>query len=315
MDATLLTILAIDDDPGDTELLRRHLADVPEFTMTLVACTNADAARAALAGQAIDVIVLDYLLGADTGLDLLRALRDSGDRRPVIVLTGKGDERIAAAMMRAGADDYLVKEDLTPDTVYRSLRFVLEHFENERKRAQLEEELRRLARFDELTGLCNRRYFLDRLTQEILRARRYGSPLSLLMLDLDHFKQINDTYGHIIGDTVLATVASLLRDTVRATDIPGRYGGEEFCIVLTETKIDGARLLAERLRRRIAAEVFPTVGDATFGVTCSIGLVQFRNDVKDPVAFLDLADRALYQAKAAGRNYVVAATTEERGGE
>jgi two-component system cell cycle response regulator len=314
MDPTPLTILAIDDDLGDMELLRRHLVDVPEFAITLVACTNADAGRAVLAGQAVDVIVLDYLLGADTGLDLLRALRDSGDRRPVIVLTGKGDERIAAAVMRAGADDYLVKEDLTPDAVYRSLRFVLARFENERQRAQLEEELRRLARFDELTGLCNRRYFLDRLTQEMLRARRYGSPLSLLMLDLDHFKQINDTYGHIIGDTVLATVASLLHDTVRATDIPGRYGGEEFCIVLTETKIDGARLLAERLRRRIAEAVFPAVGDAAFRVTCSVGLAQFRNDITDTVAFLDLADRALYQAKAAGRNCIVAATTENSGG-
>ena len=309
MEATPLTILAIDDDPGDTELLRRHLEGVPEFAMTLVACANAKAAQTALARNAVDVIVLDYLLGADTGLDVLRMLRDSGDRRPVIVLTGKGDERIAAAMMRAGADDYLVKEDLNSDTVYRSLRFVLARFENERKRAQLEEELQRLARFDELTGLYNRRYLLDRLTQEILRAWRYRPPLSLLILDLDHFKHINDTYGHIIGDTVLATVAGLLRDTVRATDIPGRYGGEEFCIVLTETKIDGERLLAERLRRRIAAERFPTAGDVTCCITCSIGLAQFRDDLKDPMAFLELADRALYQAKAAGRNCIVVATT------
>ncbi|HEY7496025.1 MAG TPA: diguanylate cyclase [Candidatus Tectomicrobia bacterium] len=310
MEAMPLTILAIDDDPGDLELLRRCLEDVPDFAITLVACGDAAAGHTQLANHAIDVIMLDYLLGADTAQDVLREIRECGDRRPVIVLTGKGDERIAAAMMRAGADDYLVKDDLHPNTVYRSLRFVLMRFEEERKRVQLEEELQRLARFDELTGLCNRRYLLDRLTQEILRARRYGSPLSILMLDLDHFKHINDTYGHLVGDTVLATVASLLRDTVRATDIPGRYGGEEFCVVLTETKISGALLMAERLRRRIAAEDIFTMGNEKVSVTCSIGLAQFRDNVKDPTAFLSLADRALYQAKAAGRNCIIAAPTE-----
>jgi diguanylate cyclase (GGDEF)-like protein len=310
MTATPLTILAIDDDPADLELLRRHLEDIPAYTVTFVGCANVEAGRRELAQQDIEVIFLDYLLGAVTGLDVLRTLRDDREQRPIVVLTGKGDERIAAATMRAGADDYLVKEDLNPDTVYRSLRFVLERFENERKRAALEEELRRLARFDELTGLCNRRYLFDRLTQEILRARRYGSPLSILLVDLDHFKRINDTYGHLMGDTVLATVASVIRDTIRATDIPGRYGGEEICIVLTETKVEGAQLVAERLRRRIATEPFPAAAGGMFQVTCSIGLVEYRDDLKDLVAFLELADRALYQAKALGRNRVVTATVD-----
>jgi diguanylate cyclase (GGDEF)-like protein len=310
MTATPLTILAIDDDPGDLELLRRHLEDIPAYAVTFIGCANVEAGRRELAQQDIEVIFLDYLLGAVTGLDVLRTLRDNGEQRPIIVLTGKGDERIAAATMRAGADDYLVKEDLNPDTVYRSLRLVLERFENERQRAALEEELRRLARFDELTGLCNRRYLFDRLTQEMLRARRYGSPLSILLVDLDHFKRINDTYGHLMGDTVLATVASVIRDTIRATDIPGRYGGEEICIVLTETKSAGAQLVAERLRRRIATEQFPAAAGGMFHVTCSIGLVEYRDNIKDLVAFLELADRALYQAKALGRNRVVAATID-----
>jgi diguanylate cyclase (GGDEF)-like protein len=310
MTANPLTILAIDDDPGDLELLRRHLGDIPAYAVTFVGCANVETGRRELAQHDIEVIFLDYLLGAVTGLDVLRTLRDNGEQRPIIVLTGKGDERIAAATMRAGADDYLVKEDLNPDTVYRSLRFVLERFENERKRTALEEELRRLARFDELTGLCNRRYLFDRLTQEMMRTRRYGSPLSILLVDLDHFKRINDTYGHLMGDTVLATVASVIRDTIRATDIPGRYGGEEICIVLTETKIEGARLVAERLRRRIATEQFPAAAGRMFQVTCSIGLVEYQDNIKDLVAFVELADRALYQAKALGRNRVVVATVD-----
>jgi diguanylate cyclase (GGDEF)-like protein len=124
-------------------------------------------------------------------------------------------------------------------------------------------------------------------------------------VDLDHFKQINDTYGHIMGDTVLATVAGIVRKTIRATDISGRYGGEELCIVLTETKIDGAYLVAKRLRRRIAAERFPAVNSGMFRVTCSIGLAQYHDDIQDFVAFVELADRALYQAKTLGRDRVV----------
>ncbi len=312
MESKPLTLLAIDDDPGDMEILRRHLEAVPEYTITLITCPNAESGRAALLEHTIDVIVLDYLLGVETGLDLLQELREAGDRRPVIMLTGKGDERIAAAVMRAGADDYLVKEDLNPDTVYRALRFVLERYENERRRAELEAELLRLARFDELTGICNRRYLLDRLTQEMMRTRRYGSPLCVLMLDLDHFKRVNDTYGHIIGDTVLATVANILRQTVRATDIPGRYGGEEFCVVLTETKLGGARLVAERLRRRIAAESFRTPSGEGFQITCSIGLAEYEPSMQDVLDLLNHADRALYQAKAAGRNQVVQLPTDNR---
>jgi diguanylate cyclase (GGDEF)-like protein len=309
METKPLIVLAIDDDSGDMELLRRHLEDVPEFAVTLVACFSPEAARAELASRAVDVIILDYQLGTDTGLAFLQELRAGGDRRPIIVLTGRGDERTAVNVMRAGADDYLVKEDLNPDTVYRSLRFALARFESEYKRMQLEAELQRLARFDELTRVYNRRYVLSRLTQELLRARRYGSPLCVLLLDLDHFKHVNDTYGHIVGDEVLATVASILRHTIRATDIPGRYGGEEFCIVLTETDLEGGGGVAERLRRRIAAEEFPAANDRVFRVTCSIGVAQFGTHTEDVMTFLDCADRALYQAKTSGRNRVVLAPT------
>lgn len=307
MAATPLTILAIEDDPGDIELLRRCLEELPEFAVTFVACPTLDAGQDWLARQAADVIVLDYVLGATTGLVMLQALRRHKDCRPVIVLTGKGDERIAAAMMRAGADDYMIKEDLSPETFRRALHFVLARFEHERKRLQLEAELQQMARIDELTTLYNRRYLLERLAQEMLRARRYGSPLSLLMLDVDHFKRINDTYGHLVGDTVLATIATVLRRTIRATDIPGRYGGEEFCLILTETKLDGAQLMAERLRERIAAEVLPLAEGAALQVTCSIGAALLPSNLTRPLDFLELADRALYQAKATGRNRVVVA--------
>jgi diguanylate cyclase (GGDEF)-like protein len=307
MAATPLTILAIDDDPGDLELLRRALEEIHEFTITFLACATLEAGQTMLAQHPVDVIVLDYLFGARTGLTMLQTLRQSNDYRPVIVLTGKGDERIAAAMMRAGADDYVIKEDLSPETVRYSLEFVLAQFASERKRVQQEEELQRLTRFDELTGLYSRRYLLERLAQEMLRAQRYGAPLSILMLDVDYFKRVNDTYGHIVGDAVLATVAGVLRTAIRATDIAGRYGGEEFCIVLPETPLAGAGLLAERLRQQVATAAFPVVPGGGLQVTCSIGVAQWSNALTDPLAFLASADRALYAAKTAGRNRVVAA--------
>ena len=304
-----LTVLAIDDDPGDIELLRRSLEGLTAFAINFVACPSMQEGRDTLQNHQVDVIILDYLLGGDTGLVFLQELRSKDYRRPIIMLTGKGDERVAAHAMRSGADDYLVKEDLNPATVAIALEHVLERFRNDQKRAQHEAELVRMARFDELTGLYNRRYLLDRLTEETLRAGRYGSDLCILMMDVDHFKRINDTYGHLMGDKVLASIAEILNSTIRVTDLAGRYGGEEFCILLTETNVKGGHNVAERLRKRIAMRNFsPPEGDI-FHVTCSIGLAQFDRRISDQHAFLDLADRALYNAKNSGRDRVVLAAT------
>ena len=162
MEVKPLTVLVIDDDPGDVELLRRHLEKIPDFIITLVVCTSAEAGQVTLMHRSIDLIFLDYLLGAQTGLDLIHTLRQDGDLRPVIILTGQGDQRIAAATMRAGADDYVVKEDLNPDTLRRSLRFVLERVEGERKRAQIEAELRSLLDAAVRTGGAGQRFSGDK---------------------------------------------------------------------------------------------------------------------------------------------------------
>lgn len=306
-----LTILAIDDDPGDIELLRRSLEDLTAFAIDFVACSSMQEGRHALQRHYVDVIILDYLLGGHTGLDFLQELRNNGYQRPIIMLTGKGDERVAAHAMRNGSDDYMVKEDLTPAMVTVTLEHVLARFHNDQKRAQHEAELLRLARFDELTGLYNRRYLLDRLAQETLRARRYDSDLCIMMIDVDHFKRINDSYGHLMGDKVLANLAVILNAAIRVTDIAGRYGGEEFCIILTETNLEGGHKVAKRLRERIAARYFSSPDGGSFHVTCSIGLAQFDSQVSDQHALLARADGALYEAKNAGRDRVVlaAATT------
>jgi diguanylate cyclase (GGDEF)-like protein/PAS domain S-box-containing protein len=174
----------------------------------------------------------------------------------------------------------------------------------ERKRT--EETLALLATTDELTGLHNRRHLMERLTQEALRSKRYSTPLSLMMLDLDHFKSVNDTHGHLVGDQVLTAVSQLIIETVRVTDIAGRYGGEEMCIALTETGATGAECIAERLRQRVADHEFTDSNGCVFHVTVSIGLAA-HDGAADVDSLLALADVALYEAKTSGRNRVICA--------
>lgn len=161
---------------------------------------------------------------------------------------------------------------------------------------------------DTLTGLYNRWYVIEKIDTEINRSLRHGSPMALLMLDIDHFKRVNDSYGHSVGDVVLQSVGKVLRDSCRVYDVPGRYGGEEFCIVLPETKLGNTTVVAERIRQRLAATAL-SVGEDALTVTASIGIAGVDDEVSDPpvlspAALIDRADRALYVAKNRGRNRV-----------
>jgi diguanylate cyclase (GGDEF)-like protein len=160
---------------------------------------------------------------------------------------------------------------------------------------------------DTLTGLYNRWYVVEKIDSEINRSLRHGSPMALLMLDIDHFKRVNDSYGHAAGDVVLQTVGRVLRESCRVYDVPGRYGGEEFCIVLPETRIGNTAVVAERIRGRLESTEM-MVGDVAVSVTASIGIagVESAPDerVLSPAALIDRADRALYSAKHRGRNRI-----------
>ncbi len=171
----------------------------------------------------------------------------------------------------------------------------------ERKEKEL--ELRRLATTDVLTGLPNRRYFLERLEQELARHHRFGRSASLLMIDIDHFKQVNDHYGHAVGDEALRHFARIARKKLRTIDVLGRLGGEEFAALLPNTDPEGARILAERLRQTVAAQPC-LVGTTTVPFTVSIGVASFRDDDSKGELVLARADAALYRAKEQGRNKV-----------
>jgi diguanylate cyclase (GGDEF)-like protein len=159
---------------------------------------------------------------------------------------------------------------------------------------------------DSLTGLYNRWFVIEKLDSELNRSLRHGSPMSLLMLDIDHFKRINDTWGHTAGDQVLQSIGKLLRDSCRVYDVPARYGGEEFCIVLPETKPDNTTIVAERIRHRLASTEL-VCGDSSIVVTASIGIAGVdatADEILSPALLIERADRALYSAKSRGRNRI-----------
>jgi diguanylate cyclase (GGDEF)-like protein/PAS domain S-box-containing protein len=172
------------------------------------------------------------------------------------------------------------------------------------KRKQIEEKLRRLATTDTLTKLPNRRHFLECLESDLNQAKRYKRPFSLIMLDIDHFKSVNDTYGHDSGDKVLETFAQICLETVRQTDTPGRIGGEEFAVVLPETDNKAAVILAKRLRKNIESATIGLPGGEEISITASIGVVSLTENDDSSDSLIKNADQALYEAKRKGRNRV-----------
>ncbi len=173
--------------------------------------------------------------------------------------------------------------------------------------ARLYEEAHYLAITDVLTGLNNRRYFFELAELEFKRAKRYNRALSLLMIDLDHFKVINDRYGHTIGDLVLQAVAQRCKDKIREQDIIGRYGGEEFSVILPEADEQAARRTANRLRACIADDPFQVGNDTAIHLTISIGVASLQANTEDLTGFLNIADAALYKAKESGKNCIAIA--------
>ena len=169
---------------------------------------------------------------------------------------------------------------------------------------QQQNKLEFLARTDALTGLDNHRHFMEELTSEAQRAVHSGSPLSVMILDLDEFKRINDTYGHLVGDHVLLTTAEIIKKHLRSTDIIARYGGDEFCVAVTNTTVPKARAMARKIREEVANREFSPDGAPKFHITCSIGLTEFHKNMTSTLEVLKLADQALYKAKKSGRNQI-----------
>jgi diguanylate cyclase (GGDEF)-like protein len=232
---------------------------------------------------------------------------------PVLPMEGLGEVASALMLPLKYEDEVLgvavlaapVVDALKPRQV-DSLRVVADQAAISLKNALFHAEIKARALTDGLTGLCNHKHFRSILEDEVSRYSKSMNPLSLLILDIDHFKQVNDTYGHLAGDDVLRGVAGLLKSMVREQDLPARYGGEEFAVLMPGTDALEARRMAERIRENVESTVFPARGNS-LRITMSIGLASCTIDIKDPADLVERADQALYEAKAGGRNRTVVA--------
>ncbi len=308
---TPLRVLVVDDDPGDQKILSRLLGQLDRWRAEVWNFEDPCGAEEALRASPADLLFLDYRLGACTGLEVFHKLRERGVEVPVVMLTGQGNETVAVEAMKAGLADYLPKGSLTRDSLERVVANALARGRLEREHQETQRRLEELARTDPLTGLANRRVLLEFLDHQVAVALRHRLPLSVFLADLDHFKGVNDRFGHLTGDQVLAATAEALRDSLRQTDLAGRYGGEEFAAVLPHTTGEGAWVVAQRFRAAVAARDFGSGTGEGFRVTVSVGVAALLPEGQSPLSLLDRADRALYEAKATGRNRVVLAGAGE----
>jgi diguanylate cyclase (GGDEF)-like protein len=242
-----------------------------------------------------EVVLLDLFMPDLSGIQLLEQIKQEFEDLPIVVLTGKGDLATAVEALQAGASDFISKP---VEGGFLDLRI---------QRAIELEHARRLAKLDGLTGLYNHRFFQERLGEEIKRSVRHARPLALLLLDVDHFKNFNDTHGHMTGDAVLREVSRLLLESSRVEDVVARYGGEEFAMILPETASEGAEVFASRVRRVFESKRLEEGGlPRDTKITVSIGVAGWTAE-STPESLLRAADQALYRAKREGRNRVCVA--------
>jgi diguanylate cyclase (GGDEF)-like protein len=248
-----------------------------------------------------DIIILDIRLSDSSTLEILEKLKSAPSTRdiPAILIASRKSEQKLAKAYELGAYDYISKPYFREEILAR-IRNIAYAYERVK-------ELEKLLDRDYLTGLYNRRFFMDRFLEETAWSVRYKEHLSLMMLDIDHFKKINDTYGHGCGDEILKQIANALLSVLRTEDIVARYGGEEFIILLSNTDNNGAAIAAEKLRLAVQNRDFLCEhGDIHLNVTISIGVTTYDGNVEmPPDRLIGQADNALYTAKQSGRNRVV----------
>jgi diguanylate cyclase (GGDEF)-like protein len=306
-------VLLVDDDEIAVENLRNKLEDAG-FEVDSVSAGEKVLSR--LQSNFAPVVILDRNMGGGiNGLDVCKAIRLQ--QYPgyvyVILLTVQDREEDILAGLAAGADDYLSKRSSDAQLIAR-LRTAQRILGLEQSLREMVQERRKLAMTDSLTGMYNRRYLIRQGEREIERIRRSRGHLSLLLVDVDFFKRINDTFGHPVGDEVLIALARHLQESLpRSTDWSARMGGEEFAVVLTDTDLAGAAVVAENLRASLAARKFATAA-GQLKVTISIGISgsQAMGDNVSMDAMLNHADKLLYEAKANGRNRVSAPALPNR---
>src|SRR3989442_11467889 len=289
-----MKVLLVEDSPSDARIVSELLADAGRRKLSLVCASTLGDALSRVRGQLFDAILLDLSLPDSDGLDRLASLHGRLTGVPIVVLTGLKDEALAARALRQGAQDYVVKGKFDGESLSRALEHAIE-----RERGGIYIEY--LAHHDPLTDLPNPTLLHDRLSLALEHARRNRLTLAVLFIDLDHFKEINDSLGHGTGDQLLQAVAARLCSCVRASDTVARVGGDEFTILLPEIKrAQDLVTVSSKILNNFRLPFL--IGRRENSVTASIGASLYPNDGEDPDTLLKSADSAMYLAKEQGRN-------------
>jgi two-component system, cell cycle response regulator len=297
-------ILVVDDNPDNLEIISTRLR-FRGYEVSLA--ERGEEAIAKVHEEAPDLILLDIMMPDMDGYEVARRIRAERDLPyiPIIVVTARDSTEDKVTGLDAGADDYLTKPINFPELEAR----VRSMLRIKRLQDQLEEknrELEQLSISDGLTGLYNHRHLHEILAEEYERSRRTEEPMSVVMLDLDRFKDVNDTHGHQAGDRVLQELAAILRECAREIDKLGRYGGEEFMAILPDSDAEAGAVFAERVRELVENQRFEIQADEPLRMTISAGVASFPDHGADnPRRLVHQADLALYSAKHSGRNQVV----------
>jgi two-component system, cell cycle response regulator len=298
-------VLIVDDDP----LQCAHLAKVVgEWECEpFIAQQLSDALRLHKEAQP-DLVLLDVMMPHVDGYKLAQMFKRASPFVPIILLTALEDIDSKRRGLSAGADEFLSKPVNALELQIRmSSMLRIKRLADELER--LNKKNAELATIDPLTQVANRRAVEQRLAHEFQRERRYKHPLACILIDIDHFKKVNDTYGHPMGDKVLVEVAAAIRESIRTTDLVARFGGEEFIVVAPETPATAAHMVAERIRRAITAKTTAKADQGLPVVTASLGVATTEVQVTTEADLVAKADAALYRAKHEGRNRVIIADT------
>jgi diguanylate cyclase (GGDEF)-like protein len=289
-----LKLLLIEDNPGDAVLIRSLLDETNINLFELWHVETLGAGITKLGEEHFHAVIADLDLPDSKGIDTLQHLVAAGTDIPVVVMTHCDDDPAGIEMVKYGAQDYLVKGQCDGASILKTVRYAIE-------RKLADQHLTYLSHYDKLTGLANRELFQDRLAQAVSRADRSGNLVALLFLDLDRFKSINDTLGHLVGDELLIAVSNRLKTCVRKVDTIARLGGDEFTIVLEDV---GSTFDAELVCRKIIESLEQPLeiqGQEIYATT-SIGVTFFPSDATEVTGLIRNADAAMYRAKDEGRN-------------
>ncbi len=295
-------ILVCDDNPAECESICTCLQQIRDREIVLLQAEHTQEIQNALHKGRIDLVLMDDQTPRKSGREWLAEISRK-QLAPVVMLTTAEAEETAARTLQEGVVCHLPKGSLSLDKLSNTINAALDEWIRLQQAREDGEKLERLATFDPLTGLYNRQAILGRLREQVNLANRYKENFSLILLDIDHFRKVNERHGHLTGDEVLEKVAALIRGNIRDTDIAGRYGGQEFIVVLPRTDLASSWVAAERLRSIIETARMKGSGANVFSITVSQGLVGWeRND--DAASLISRADEALCKAKEKGRNRV-----------